>query len=310
MSSLTEMMDQVKSLKSGESIQSLLDESYKILGNPIVMFDTEYKLLAYTNVVTDDPIWNEIVMQGTFSAEMQEFFKNEGFIEAVADAKRVTFLISDKLKYERILGKVFNKNNTHVANLVIVASDRPFGPYDSAVFEAVCSLISRAVNKSEYYQTYENTHQDTLIKNLIEGNYDDRELYAAHVAVLYDDLKAHLYLAAADVSRCDPNYTKPDYFRDLFKQIQPEFKYALYANYIIIIINSDHISLDVNKELSKINKLLIQYNIYAGVSGCFENIYELPKHYTDAVNALNVGVKNKGPYDNQRIFLTDDQTCR
>lgn len=133
MSSLFEKMGQIKSLKNGVGVQSLLDEAYRIMGNPIVMFNSQYCLQSYTEVVTDDPLWNEIITHGTFSKESQQFFKSEGFIEDMANAKRVTFMISDKLKYDRIAGKVFNGNNTHVSNLVIVACNKPFESHDEVV---------------------------------------------------------------------------------------------------------------------------------------------------------------------------------
>lgn len=302
MGNLVDMMERVKCLKNGVGIQSLLDSAYRILGNPIMMFDTKYALQAYTPVVTDDPIWNEIVTNGTFSVKTQELFKNEGFIEAVANAKRITFMISEKLKYDRILGKVFNNNNTHVANLVIIECNKSFEPHDSIVFEAICKLITREVSNSEFYQAYEKIYQETLIKNLIDGNIDDRELYAAHVSIIYNDLKANLYLAVADISQCDPQYTKLVYFRDLFEQVQSMHKYVTYANYILIVISTGSKTLNVNKELNELNKLFEQNNIYAGISGCFENMFELQKYYMEALNSLNYGLRSNS---NQRIFPYD-----
>lgn len=302
MNDLISMMKQVKTLKNGLGIQNLLDAACIILGNPMFMFDTDYKLLSYTETVTDDSIWNEMIAYGTFRRETQEFFKDEGFVEVVANAKRITFMTSDKLKYNRILGKIFNKNNTHVANLVIIACNKPFEPQDSAVFEAICKIITKEISNSEFYQQYEKIYQETLVRNLIDGIFEDRELYAAHIATIYDSLKENLYLAVADTSKCDPDHTKLVYFRDLFKQIQAEYKYAIYSDYILIIISTDHSTLNVNKELNKLNKLFEQNNIYVGISSSFENLFELSKYYTEALKALNYIGDSKS---NQRIFPHD-----
>lgn len=302
MSDLINMMGQVNALKSGAGVQSLLDAAYKILGNPLFMFDTDYKLLAYTEVVTDDPVWNEMITYGTFCKETQEFFKDEGFVEVVANAKRITFMNSDKLKYKRILGKIFNMNNTHVANLVMVACNKPFGSDDPTVFQSICILVTREISKSVFYQEYEKIYQESLIKNLIEGNYADRELYTAHVATIYDSLKDNLYLAVVDISQCDSHYTKLVYFRDLFKQVQFEYKYAIYNNYIIIIISKDEQTLNVNEELNELNKIFEQNNIYAGISSKFENLFELHKYYKEALKALEYVLESKS---NQRVFPCD-----
>jgi len=293
------MMEQVKSLKNGVGIQSLLDAAYRILGNPIVMFDTDYSLIAYTDIVTDDPIWNEIVSHGVFSEETQEFFNNEGFVEAVANMGRITFMTSDKLKYDRISGKVFNKNNYFVANLVMVGCNKPIESHDSKIFEAVCMLITREISKSDYYQTYEKIHQEAFIKYLVDGNFNDRDRYVGHVAIIYDKLKANLYLAVVDISKSDPDFIRLEYFRDLFMQIQPAYKYAIYSNYILIIISTDNRTFSVNKELNELNKIFEQNSMYAGISNKFENLYELHKHFKEAQKALRYVLEGKS---SQRIF--------
>lgn len=301
MRNLINMMEQVKKLKNGIGIKNLLDEAHKILKNPIVMFNTEYELLAYTETVTDDPIWNEIITYKTFCKETQEFFKKEGFIEDVANAQRITFMSSDKLKYDRITGKVFSKNNSHVANLVIVACNKPFEANDRVVFEAICKLVTREIDENEFYQEYEQTHQEGIIKNLIDGNFD-RELDMGQVAIIYDNLKSNLYLSTVDVSQGNFGYPELVYFRDLFKQIQPAHKYAIYANYILIIISTDDETLNIGRELNKLLEIFEQNNMYAGISGRFENLFELGKYYADALKAVQFLLESKS---SQRIFPYD-----
>lgn len=67
--------DQIEALRKGEGVQYLLDTASKIFNNPIVIFDTNYSLIAYTDVITDDPIWNELISTGTFSADTQLFLQ-------------------------------------------------------------------------------------------------------------------------------------------------------------------------------------------------------------------------------------------
>lgn len=304
MSMLFNRIQQLELLKKGKGIKYLLKETYKILGNPVFMFDTDYNLIANTeSITTDDTIWNEIITGGAFSNETLDIFREEGFIDAVANAKTITFLVSDRIKYDRILGKIFNKNNTYVANLVIVECDRAFQPDDTIVFEAVCKLFSNEISANNSYQDYEKTYQENLIKKLLDKSIIDKELYAARMAILYNGLKTNLYVAVADVAQCDPAYEKLARLRDSIRHIQPEFKYAVYANYIIIIISSEHTKLDQKRDLNKLNRFFRKKHISAGISSCFENAYELPKYYAEAIEALRFGLtSHSGP----QTFLYDD----
>lgn len=292
-------MEKLKALKTNKGIQYLLNEAYEILGNPIMTHNMEYKVIAYTeNIVTDDPIWNEFVTTGTVNYERLEFYKNEEFIDTVANAEKITLLFSDKLKYKRILGKLFNYDNIQVGCASINESCQPFAEDDLMLYELFCDILNKEIAKSGYFRNYGQEYQEFLINKLIDGSIDDKRLYTAHVESIYINLKNNLYIIVADISKCD----QLKYFRELFKRAEPTFKYSIYMNYIVIIMSSDNEAINVRTDLNKLNRLFKQNNIYAGVSSHFDNLFELQNYYVEALNALSNGLK-KGI--NQQIFLNN-----
>ena len=288
-------------IKNGKKIKHIFYEAYKILGNPLILFDTEYNLLAYTDVFTDDPVFNEIISYGNFSYETQKFFMQEGFVDSVANTKTITFMRSDKLKYERICGKLYNKEHLHIACLVVLASNRHFNDNDPTVFKTICEALTKEFSKSEFYRSYGLIYQETYIKKLIDGNIDEKALYTAHIEILYTDLKTNLYLAVVDTSRSDLEYTGLSKIKNILKKAQPEFKYAIYSNYILIVMSTDETNLNVNKDLDKLHRLFKKHNIYAGISSSFENMFELQKYYQEALSVLGYGIE----MGDQRIFTYD-----
>lgn len=284
-------MNQVEALKDKRGIQSLLDGAYDILDNPIVMYDTEYRLQAHTRVVTDDPLLNELVAYKEFGYNSQVFFMEEGFVDAVANTKNVVYLTSDKIKYDRIYGKLYNKHNIHVASLTLVACERPFNDDDLEIFEAICNVISKKLSKSQFYQAYGKLYQETYIKKLIDGEITDKALYAAHIAIVYNSFKYSMRLIVADIGKTNSDeHSKIKYFIEMFKKSQSKFIYAEYSNYILIIMESDNKGFDAKRELGNIYKICEQNNIYCGVSARFDNLYKLRNHYFDALKALNYGL--------------------
>lgn len=291
MQSKSHKMNQVEALKNKRSIQNFLDEAHIILENPIAMFDTEYRLQAYTSVITDDPIWNELVTYGEYSYKTQVLFMEEGFVDAVANTKVTAYLASDKLKYDRIYGKLYNEHNIHVANLILIACERPFNDDDLEIFEAICNIFSKKIIRSGLYQTYGKLYQENYIRKLINGEITDRALYAAHIAIVYNNFNSSMRLLVADIGKNNSDaYSKITYFRDLFRQTQSKFIYAIYSKYILIIMGSDNKQFDAKKELGSIYKLCEKNGIYCGVSNRFDNLYELRKHYFEAIDALSNGL--------------------
>lgn len=295
---------QIKALKNGKGIQYLINTASEILGNPILMHDVDYKVLAYTeNVLTDDPLWNELTATGEHGEESQQLFRNEGFMDTVANIETITLLTSPKIKYDRIFGKIFNKDNIMVACTDIICCNKPFADNDMEAFDAFRQVIAKEIHKSEHYQAYGKMYQETLIKKLIEGSIGDKTFYSCHVANIYQGLKNNLFLAVADISHFSADYSKLASFRDSLAKLRPDFKYAIYLNYLTIIISSDDTRLIVERDLPKLSKIFEKHNIYVGISGSFENLYQLPTYYAEALTALIQGLKSNSP---QRIFLFDE----
>lgn len=293
-------LEQMQKLKTGKGIQYLLNKAYQILGNPLLMHDLDFQMMSCTeNIITDDPLWSELVTTGRHSEETQRFMRDEGLFDIVANTETIALLTSENLKYERIFGKISNKDSVMVACVDLVACNQPIDDDDPAAFDELCDLLTKEISRSEWYHEYGKIYQETIINRLIGGNVQDKELYCAYVAIIYKGFKDRLHLAVADIARCDQS-ANPVYFRDLFKATQPECKYAIYGNHIVFIISTDDDTLNVNKDLGKLNRLFKKNNIYAGVSSSFDNLYELPKYYQEAVDALN---ERTASGERQWIFL-------
>lgn len=277
----------VKVLKNGRGLQELIDKASEIFGNPILMIDLDYKVVAnLRSAVTDDPIWNELVTTGHLGQKTIEMLKEEQFIELAADSQVITFLISDKLKYDRIYGKINNQDDVTVGSLIMVGCFRPFDEGDPAAFEALCRKLSKEVSGDSFYQDYGRAYIEKLINLLIDGAIEDKLLYPAYIEILYHGMKRNLFLAAIDISRCDNEYADRAYCKTAFWRLRPDFKYATYSDYIVALISSDKPELDMDRDLRKLNKLLIQNNMSVGISGCFENLFELQRYYNEALDAL------------------------
>ena len=285
-------------IQNGKGIQHILDRTYAIMGNPILVFDMEYKLIAAsTGAVNDDPIWCEFMAHGKLMDSTIEFFKNESFIDNVANCTQfdgVTYLFSDKLKYDRIFGQLYNKEQLPVADLVMVACVHPFEMNTPKLIKTVCNVLSEELSQNNYYQIYGQIYQDNIIKLLIDATIKDKCIYSGHVSNIEKGLKSHIFLAVVDIAQAKQTKgtdMEPKYFIDLFKQMQPNCKYSVYNDYIVILISLDRAKLSIKKDLNKLNELFEKENIYAGISSCFENLFELQKYYFEAMDALNDGKK-------------------
>jgi len=279
---------------NGRGLRYILNNAYIILGNPIVLFDTSYHLLAYTEgIVTDDRLWNELTTLGRFSHETVDFFNTVNFIRSYAESEVVTLLQSEQLKYDRMNGKLFDKDDVQLGDICVVACDKPFETGDAELIELLSEILSTELQNSEFYHKIERVYQESLLNDLIEGNIKDSDIIKNRISVLHDELKPNLYLAVVDTTSYENTNTHLAYFRDLFRSLQPEYKYYIHMNNIVIIISTEYEILSVKKDLDKLNDFFEAYNIFAGISNRFFDLHELQVYFRQAINALNYGLRSR-----------------
>ena len=298
-------LSQIKALGKGKGIQYLLDAAYNIFHNPIAMFDTNYNLKQYTDVAYDDPLWNELISTGTFSMETQGFFAKECFTEDVANANKLVCLKSSKLKHDRILGYIINKEAIKVAMIVMVGFDPLCNEDDAAAFEGLADKISDEIHDDEYYTAFGRAYHEAIIVKLLDGVINDPLIYTAHVQILLDGFEDYLYIAVVDITQNDIKIegSQEDrlvHFRNLIRDKFPSFKYAIYSGYIVLIMSSKHEGSYEEQLFDSDNYFFTHNNLFAGISSSFENPYKLRNYFDKAVIALKNGIKKN---DGHRIFL-------
>ena len=301
-------LTEIKNLETGKGIQYLLDAAFKIFQNPIAMFDTNYNLKAYTDVASDDPLWNELLSTGTFSMETQEFFANECFTEDVANADKLVILKSSKLKYDRILGNIFNKDNIKVANIVLVGHNIPFGEEDMAAFEGLADKITVEIHDDEYFTAYGRTYHEAIIAKLLDGVIKDPTIYNPHIQIFCEGFEAYLYVAIVDIMQNKPGTEDSHqsdlvHFKSLLENNYRSFKYAVYSGFIVMIMSSKFKEFSEKQFFETDNNLFIQNNLFLGISDSFENPYELRKYYDQAVTTLKSGIKKN---NGRHFFMHTD----
>ncbi|GHU37607.1 PucR family transcriptional regulator [Clostridia bacterium] len=268
------------------NVRRIIDDGFSLLGNPFVMLDVSYKLLAHTNnPVKDDPLWNELMNLKSFSHNTVDFFNRSSFISAVSDADVVTLLKSDELKYDRACGKFFDENGIQLGSITVVACLKPFEPGDFDKISLLCEQISQANRVSADGKISEQFFQPSWLIELLDGDSN-----AVPVPDFCKDLKKNLFAAAVDVSSYENTLSHLAYFRDIFQKMTPAFYSFIYLNNVVILMSSDSPAISVKKDLQAFDKFLRHYNIYAGISGRFHSLSEIRKYYGQAVAALNKGM--------------------
>ena len=299
--------EQIKALENGNGIQYLLDSAYKIFNNPLYVVDADYNLLAFTEAPVDDPIWAELITTGTYSMEALESLAKERFIENFLNAEKTMILKSDRFKYRRLSGHIHVRGNKGIGLVAMYEFNTSFDPECIEAFGMLSDKISDEIRDYEYFITLMFEFHEDRINKLLDTVVKNPFLYNPQAQMLYDDFDDYLYVAVVSPERNNilehVYQSRLAYFKSMLKTKFQLYKYSVYADYIVMLMSSKHSFFNGARFFTSHAALFEQNGLFMGISGSFENIYELRKYYDQAICALTNGLANN---DGQRIFLHND----
>ena len=293
-------LEQVKAIKNGNGLQYLLDAGKMIFHNPILMFEIDDHLIAFTDDDVDDPIWNELISTGTFSMKTLEFFAKEYFSENIANADKTAVVRSPELKYGIMAGHIFNRENVKVGLVAMYEYWTSFDDDTQAAFELFSAKITSEIRHDEHFIELGRAFHEDMITRLLDRNIRNPLVYTPHIQILYDGFDDYLYLAVVDASQNDNCQNRLEYFKQLLMTKNRSYKYAIYSGHIVMIMSSKRKYFYEELFFEEYHGIFKNNNLFAGVSGSFENLYELREHYDRAVAALkdeSIGVQRVFKYE-------------
>ena len=296
------IITQIEALENGKGFQYLLDAAFEIIHNPLIIFDVNYKLIAYTDTPVDDFVWNEITAIGEYSMSTIRFFADEYFTEYAANAEKSTRLKSNKLKYVKWLGYVYNKEKVKIAALVMYEANILHIAECISAFNILLDKLTLEIKDDESYVDFGRANQEGFINKILDGIINEPLLYTPQVQILYDGFEDFLYIAVIDISQSNFSDNSPANIKKILLDLYSSFKFAVYSGYIVMIMSSENRKIDEKLIFNMQNNFFIQNNLYVGISGSFENLYELREYYDKAVKTLKKGIiRDNG----RRIFYCD-----
>ncbi|MCL2066688.1 MAG: hypothetical protein FWG99_04410, partial [Treponema sp.] len=214
-------IEQIKTIANGNGIQYLLNSAYKILNNPLFMFNANYNMIAFTDVPFDDPIWIEFVTAGTLKHETLEFLAKEHMTEDVVNADKIVTVKRDKLKYARMSGHIRNRYNIVVGLVTMYDCNAAFDAHSTEAFEALVDKIVCEIRDYDYFSMFAMTYHEDKINLLLDGTVKNPLLYNPHAQILYGGFEDYLYVAVVSVERNNilenVHRSRLEYFKSMLK---------------------------------------------------------------------------------------------
>lgn len=278
----------LKAFITGNGLQYIVKVASEILGNPIILIDLSYKILAYSSIVDiTDPLWSDNIKKGYCSYD---------FVIAVRKMKSVQSGLKSEDPYEvmcndssilKLVSKV-KIGSKHVGNIILLEHNRPFLLKDKKMLTLTSEILAEEMKKSNFNKNSSNVVYEDFICDLLENNINDSKMIEERIKIGNIKLGKNLSLCVFDISQYNPYGKCPEYLSDSFYSLCSSNNPVFYNDNIVII--NDNTKLNINSQfMKKIKEFLSTNRIYLGISRDFSDIEKCRKYYLQAVRAIEIG---------------------
>jgi len=280
----------IKIMSKESGLQALVDLGYEMLGNPFTITDFSVKLLAYTGetIVTDDPVWNELMLSKNFNFKTYSYYVKNKLFEQITNNEGPFYWMDPYCKYPRIISKIcINRRN--VAFLAVCAHERDFKESDKEIVSILCDAFSIELQKNKYRNYPQVLLHQSFLYDLIDGKFEDEKVIDERMKVLTLKLKKRLFLISMDIVNLDTSNSALPFMRDEVENKFANAKVVIYDHNIVILASCENEMHFLEVETKSFKDFIDNNNLKAGISRSFSNLAEVREHYLESVEALKLG---------------------
>jgi len=269
-----------------KGLNQIIQIGAKLLGNPITLSDYTGKTLALSDLPEDNfPNWMELP-EGYPKQEIYSVFRNKKYTKKVNESPVPVLVEFGDINLPRmIIGKIVIRNKI-VGHLSILESKNHLTDDDIAVTKVLIDVVTAEVQKKDYYLLMAGIHHEYFILDLIQEKHDNPITMEDRVRSLQWDAYQDFYVVTIHIPQKNEVVFFVEYLRTRLTHIFPFSKSIYFDENVILVIYRDR---DVREIIKKLEPILMENNLTAGISLKFTSIVDLKRHYEQAIQALSIG---------------------
>ncbi len=284
--------DLLDMLQEGCSIQQILDYSYKILGNPVMLVDVtfNYEASAGTEFLDDEPVWEYTIKNGF----MPNYYLNHIAGTDNFDAVETSVLEENAggpLNNPQITVKVVQAGRL-MGYLILLQKNHEITRQDNMFLQLISGFLSikmmRKLGNDDFRFSVVENFLTSIIRNKITSPEEIESRQELFGIKLYDVLHV-INIEVTDFRTSDER--KYNMLRKVRKFFDRNNVIQL-NDYIVVLYDTKTLSEAFLPEmLQEFAELLGRYNCVANVSYPFNNLKDFYRYYVQTVYCMDIREK-------------------
>ncbi len=281
--------------RQADNIQELLDESFRIFLNPIIVSSADYFVIGYSSVIDTREELSSLVDLDSVIQSSDEYQNGKRILNQ--RKKRGSYYLPEYITGARTLRVNLFENAQFIYQIMMVESLSRFKSYDGALLEYLSAYIQTALARLIDSRVEIGHRLDRILSDILSNPGRDNKSAEKWFSE-FGWLATHRYFCVSlKVNSLDwANMTVRFICKHMESMLGKCGSCAFqYENNIAIFVNLTLMESGAEEVLEKMESFLKDTFLKAGVSNEFTGFEQLDAYYRQAVTALDVGCRRK-PY--------------
>ncbi len=275
------------------NVQEMLDVSFRIFRNPLILTSADYFIIAYSSIIDTRAELSSLVDPDAifeYNKEYREDEENQDYKK-----KQGAFYFPGYITGTKSLCVNLFDHDKYAYRLTMVEEMVRFAAFEGALLERLAEYIQMALSKQLYVQSDMGYRLDRILSEILVNGNPDPEVTNQWFLEFGWRPEHQFFCIALKLVALDMENMTARFISSHIEKLLPHACAFTYENYIIIFVNLTRFGGDVEEAVGKIIYFLRDSFLKAGISNDFTGFGNLSHYYRQAVIALEVG-NQKSPF--------------
>ena len=300
---------------SGDAMDDLMRAGSAALGNPILITDRSWNLIAMSDgvVIRDDLDWNELMENGYLSPETVKSGIRENLADKIESCEAPFIYKGSGMKYPRMLLGL-GPTGKRIATVSVVEYLKPFEKHDEDLLRLLSYAVASELRKHNVAQFARGRLHEDFIESLLDGRLRDPDIIKERTKLFNIGIHSNFYIFVFDVADYDPDKFSITYMRDTLERMISGGRALIYDNKIVIAASFKRARDVFKEELIALGAFLRKHSIRCGISRRCADMNDMRFHYEQAISAMRVGTRLDPeryiyPYGEYAVYHVAEALC-
>lgn len=287
----------------------LIEEAAHVLKNPLLVCDTSYHFLGWSNVSgVGDKSWLAGVKRGGWSYELVSLINSLDLDYSGQEHKtQILDSINRESSSRRMIGTLC-MDGAHLGYYFILEENAPFDEVEEQTYRQVSSILAKSVSGARAQRLPGGGRSsEGIMLDLLQNGFDSRSLFLERAGENYIARTGNYRVFCIPMRKGGRDVSGNRGFHSLIGHCLPLSWQVRFQNNIVVLADFGSRLYRRPDALEAFRSFLVQHGLCAGFSDVFTDPYELKRHYEQANAAAYLGAafedeRSLIPYEEYKVY--------